>query len=162
MKLMKILALSILMFGFVQCGSNTLVKNPAFKVEKAFYNNWVGGQPGVRGTKVEVHLKEASKIIFDSLYFQGKKTRVEVFKKGKSTQIIAHFSRSKRRKKDLILDVNATKEFENTVPNLAIFPFELKENEAILSYKVEERTVYFKIGKIQKVQARSFPAQQNK
>lgn len=51
MKVMKILTILTILFGFSQCGSSSIIKNPAFKVEKAFYNNWVGGQKGVAGTK---------------------------------------------------------------------------------------------------------------
>ena len=88
MKIIKILFILTLLFGFSQCGSNTFVKNPSFKVEKAFYNHWVGGQPGVRGTKVEMHLKDASEINFDALYFQGKVTKVEVSMKDGFVQVI--------------------------------------------------------------------------
>ena len=72
MKTIKILSILVILLGFSQCGGSTLVKNPILKVEKAFYNNWFGGQPGVRGTKVEIHLKDASEVIFVALYFQGK------------------------------------------------------------------------------------------
>jgi NADH dehydrogenase/NADH:ubiquinone oxidoreductase subunit G len=162
MKSIKILSILTLLFGFSQCGSNTFVKNPTFKVEKAFYNNWVGGQPGVRGTKVEMHLKDASEINFDALYFQGKVTKVEVSMKDGFVQVIGHFSTSKTQKRDVILDLDATKELENKVPNLEKFPFELKENEAMLSYKRENKTVYFKIENIKKVRSIPFPSMNKK
>ena len=78
---MKTLSILAILLSFAQCGSSTLVQNPSFKVEKAFYNNWVGGQPGVSGTKLEIHLKNASEVIFDSLYFKNKRTKVEVLQK---------------------------------------------------------------------------------
>ena len=162
MKIMKILSILVILFSFTQCGSSVLIKNPTFKVEKVFYNHWVGGQPGVSGMKLEIHLKDASEIIFDSLYFQGKITKVEVSQKEEFTQIIGHYSTSKRQKRDLILDADATKELENTVPNLGGFPFKLKENEAMLSYKKENTTVYFKIENIKKVRSIPFPSMNKK
>jgi hypothetical protein len=162
MKIMKILSLLAILFSFTQCGTSILIKNPTFKVEKAFYNHWVGGQPGVSGMKLEIHLKDASEIIFDSLYFQEKITKVEVSQKEKFTQIIGHYSTSKRQKRDVILDADATKELENTVPNLGSFPFKLKENEAMLSYKKENKTVYFKIENIKKVRSIPFPSMNKK
>ena len=158
MKIMKILCTLTLLLGFSQCGSNTFVKNPTFKVEKAFYNNWVGGQPGVSGTKVEMHLKDASEINFDALYFQGKVTKVEVSMKDGFTQVIGHFSTSKTQKRDVILDLDATKELENKVPSLEKFPFELKENEAVLRFKKGVKTLYFKIENISKVQSMLYPS----
>ena len=155
---MKFIVVLAIAFSFLQCGSNTIVKNATFKVEKAFYNNWVGGQPGVSGTKVEIHLKEASKFVFEALYFNGKRAKVEVAQKETLTQIIAHFSTSKRINSNLILDLDATKELENTVPNLEKFPFKLKENEAILSYRKGKKIVYFKIENIKKIKLIPFPS----
>ena len=64
MKTIKFLSILFILLGFSQCGGSILVKKSILKVEKAFYNNWFGGQPGVRGTKVEIHLKDASEVIF--------------------------------------------------------------------------------------------------
>jgi hypothetical protein len=162
MRTIKILSILFLLLGFSQCGGSTLVKKSTLKVEKAFYNKWFGGQPGVRGTKVEIHLKDASEVIFVALYFQGKRTKVEVSQMEKFTRIIAHFSILKRKNRNLILDADITKELENTLPSLEEFPFQLKENEAILSYKKEGKTLYFKIENIKKLQSIPFPSMNKK
>ena len=162
MRTIKILSILFLLLGFSQCGGSTLVKKSTLKVEKAFYNKWFGGQPGVRGTKVEIHLKDASEVIFIALYFQGKRTKVEVSQMEKFTRIIAHFSTLKRKNRNLILDADITKELENTLPSLEEFPFQLKENEAILSYKKEGKTLYFKIENIKKLQSIPFPSMNKK
>ena len=162
MRTIKILSILFLLLGFSQCGGSTLVKKSTLKVEKAFYNKWFGGQRGVRGTKVEIHLKDASEVIFVALYFQGKRTKVEVSQMEKFTRIIAHFSTLKRKNRNLILDADITKELENTLPSLEEFPFQLKENEAMLSYKKENKTVYFKIENIKKVQSIPFPSMNKK
>ena len=162
MRTIKILSILFLLLGFSQCGGSTLVKKSTLKVEKAFYNKWFGGQPGISGTKVEIHLEDASEVIFVALYFQGKRTKVEVSQIEKFTRIIAHFSTSKRKNRTLILDADATKELENTLPSLEEFPFQLKENEAILSYKKEVKTLYFKIENIKKLQSIPFPSMNKK
>jgi len=162
MKIIKILSILVILVSFSQCGVSTLVKNPTLKVEKAFYNKWFGGQPGISGTKVEIHLEDASEVIFVALYFQGKRTKVEVSQIEKFTRIIAHFSTSKRKNRTLILDADATKELENTLPSLEEFPFQLKENEAMLSYKNDNKIVYFKIENIKKTQSIPFPSMNKK
>ena len=161
-KIIRISSIIVILLGFLQCGGSTLVKNPILKVEKVFYNNWVGGLPGVSGTKVEIHIEDVSEVIFVALYFQGKRTKVEVSKIEKFTRIIAHFSTSRRKNRNLILDADITKELENTLPSLEEFPFQLKENEAMLSYKKENKTVYFKIENIKKVQSIPFPSMNKK
>ena len=135
MKTIKILSILVILLGFSQCGGSILVKKSILKVEKAFYNNWFGGQPGVRGTKVEIHLKDASEVIFVALYFQGKRTKVEVSKIEKFTRIIAHFSTSKRKNRNLILNADMTKELENTLPSLEEFPFQLRKMRLYLAIK---------------------------
>jgi len=162
MKIIKTVSILVILLSFSQCGGSTLMKNPILKVEKAFYNKWVGGQPGVSGTKVEIHLEDAQEVIFVALYFQGKRTQVEVSKIDKFTQIIAHFSTSKRKHRNLFLDADIIKETGNTLPILEEFPFQLKENEAILSYKKENKTLYFKIENIKKVQSIPFPSMNKK
>ena len=162
MKIIKILSILVILVSFSQCGVSTLVKNPTLKVEKAFYNKWFGGQPGISGTKVEIHLEDASEVIFVALYFQGKRTKVEVSQIEEFTRIIAHFSTSKRKNRTLILDADATKELENTLPSLEEFPFQLKENEAMLSYKNDNKIVYFKIENIKKTQSIPFPSMNKK
>ena len=161
MKIMKILSILTILFGFSQCGSNKFVKNPSFNVDKAVYNKWVGGQPGVSGTMLEIQLKNASDIVFDSLYFQNKVTKVEIKEFNNTIQLIGHFSTSNSKiiqKRDLILDADTVRELENTLPNTDKFPFELEENEAILSFKKGDKTVYYKIKKIKKEISRPIPS----
>lgn len=155
---MKILSILTLLFGFSQCNSSKFVENPPFKVNKAFYNNWSGGQAGVSGIKLEIQLENAQEIEFDSIYFQKKKTKVEVLQKGNKTDLIGHFSTSKNINRDLILDADPTKELKNTLPTIKKFPFQLKENEAILSYKKGKKIVYFKIENIKKAKPMFFPS----
>ena len=154
---MKFLSIIAILFSFTQCGSIQLEKNPPFKIEKASYNNWVGGQPGVSGTKVEFALKENSNIDFDSIIFRNKSTKVEISTASGKMLLIGHFNTSKRQNRDLILDANVTKEMKNTLPDVKKIPFELKENEAILSYKVGNKIKYFKIKNIEKAKSVFFP-----
>lgn len=159
---MKILSILTLLFGFTQCNSSKFVETPPFKVKKAFYNYWSGGQAGVSGVKIEIHLENASEIDFDSIYFQKKKTKVEVLQKGNNTDLIGHFSTSKSIKRDLILDSDSKKEMQNSLPSLKKFPFELKEDEAILSFKKGKKTVYFKVENVKEVQPAFFPSANKK
>ena len=46
---------------------------------------------------------------------------------------------------------------KNTLPDIANFPFQLKENEAILTYKIKNKIKYFKIKNIEKAIPKFFP-----
>lgn len=159
---MKILSILAIIVSFSQCGSNKFVKNPPFSVQNATFNKWSGGQPGVSGIALQIQLINASEITFDSLYFQQKRTKVEVSQKREITQLIGHFSTSKRKEKDLIIDADPKKEMNNTPPIIEKFPFQLKENEAIVSYKIGEKTVYYKIENLKEEQPKFFPSANKK
>lgn len=148
MKTMKTILIITIFFSFTQCASSKFEEKPPFKIEKTSYNTWVGGQPGVSGTRVEIVLKEKSNINFDSLFFQKKATKVDLNLTSDKTLLIGHFNTSNRQNRDLILDDNSTKEIKNSLPKVKTFPFNLKENEAILSYKIGDKTKYFKIKNI--------------
>ena len=150
---MKILSLLTIIIGFSQCASTQLVKNPPFKVETATYNNWVGGVAGVSGTNVEIKLSEKGTVVFDSLFFRKKSTKIEV----RGTTLAAYFNTSNRAKYDVILNENPTKEINNKIPKVDKFPFDLKENEAVISYKIGTETKFFKIENIEKLKTDHLP-----
>lgn len=157
MKTMKILSILTIIIGFSQCGTTKFAKNPPFKIESATYTNWVGGVPGVSGTRVEVRLSEKEPIVFDSLYFQKKRTKIEVSIQNKIMILIGHFSTSNRKENHLILHSNTKMELKNKVPKATKFPFNLKENEAIISYKVANKVKYFKIENIKEGKRNHYP-----
>ena len=157
---MKILSIVAILFGFSQCGSTKIVKNPPFKIESAVYNHWTGGLPGVSGTRVEIRLSEKSSIAFDSLFFLNKATKVEIREEKGNTFLTAHFSTSKKRNqnRDVILHSDSKMEINNKVPVNDNFPFELKENEAIISYKIDEKTKYYKIENVEQTKSDFYPS----
>ena len=67
------------------------------------------------------------------------------------TFLIGHFNNSNREKYDIIIDADRKKEINNKPPETVKIPFELKENEAVISYKEDGKTKYFKIENIKQV-----------
>ena len=157
MKTMKILSVLAVLFGFTQCASMKLQKKAPFKIASATYNHWVGGLPGVSGTKAEIRLSEKSNITFESLYFLNKIIKVETKEEKGRTLLIANHTNTSTNKRDVILSSDSKKEMKNQLPDTKEFPFELKENEAIISYKVKDKLKYFKITNLKKVQSDFYP-----
>jgi hypothetical protein len=157
MKTMKILSIIAILFGFSQCGSTKFEKNPPFKIESATYTNWIGGVPGVSGTRVELKLATKNTIAFDSIYFQKKVTKIKIRETKGITFLTGSFNTSTRKNNTLVLHADAKMELKNKVPKIEVFPFDLTENQAIISYKVGTLTKYFKLENIQKAKEVFFP-----
>ncbi|WP_341220262.1 hypothetical protein [Polaribacter atrinae] len=150
---MKALTLLVLLFSFSQCGSTKFENKIPFTIHSAHYKNWTGGQPGVHGINVQIQLKEKSNINFDSLYFRNKVAKVE-FKN--ATLIIANYNTSNKKPSDVILHLDPKKEVQNKLPTQETFPFELSENEAVLTYQANGKTTYYKIKEIKKRESKPY------
>jgi hypothetical protein len=153
MKTMKILSVLALIFSFSQCGSTKFESNPPFKITKVEYYNWVGGVPGVRGTNVQINFKNKTTIVFDSLYFKKRATKI---KTSTPLYIIANYNTSRKLASDIIVHLDIKKEVKNKVPTINKIPFNLKENEAVLSYHENGEKKYIKIKNITKKDTSSF------
>lgn len=135
------------------CGSTTsiseynLQKKAPFKVLKSTYKNWVGGQPGVKGVLVNIEI-DNPKIVLDTVYFRNMKAPLEKSKNDSNETYVGHFT-FPNKSNDMILHGDAKKEFGNQVPDISKkIPFDLKQDEAIVSYKIKGLTKYFKISNL--------------
>lgn len=152
MKIMKLFSLLVLTISFTQCASMQFEKTPPFTIKGASYVNITGGMPGNNSTDVKIAFSSPKKVVFEKLYFMNKIIDVTIETKENSKYIIGrHYYSSGNTKYDLQLHDDPKKEYGNTTPKAEKkFPFELKENEAVLSYKEAGKTKYFKIENIKK------------
>ena len=127
-----------------------------FTITSAIYNNWAGGQPGNKGITVNIVYTSNYTIKFDSIYFSKRIAKLESNKNKEKKTISANFRSSV--KPDIILDKNTSKEINNAVPIHKKFPFELKQNEAIISYIVKGKTKYFKVKSFKKGKPVFYPS----
>lgn len=156
---MKLLGLFLITISLSQCGSSKFDDNPPFKVSKATVTNWVGGVEGASGTNVFVYVDKILKIEFDKIYYNNASTKIQIKKDANGTPIIAgYFDASTTNKpKDIVLNASSEKEFGNELPSeVKKFPFELKHNEAVISYKKGAKTLYYKVKNIQKITQKKF------
>ena len=148
---MKLLGVIFFALFFIQCATLKLEENPPFTIKDASYANWVGGMPGSGGINITFYYEANSTVVFDSIYFKGRKTKVQLRKDRKGTNLFGKFYRKTKNNNDLELNKDATKEYGNKPPkNEDEFPFQLKENEAIITYKEEGKTKYYKVENIKK------------
>ncbi|MDP5106566.1 MAG: hypothetical protein NWQ31_10410 [Polaribacter sp.] len=156
MNALKNLSVIAIAFLFYQCGSAKFEEKPPFTITSAVYNNWSGGQPGEKGSILNITYTSNYIIKFDSVYFLKKIQKIEVVKTKDKKLITANFVTSA--KPDIILDVNASNEMANPVPEIKKFPFELNQNDAIISYIVKGKTKYYKIKGIKKGKSIFYPS----
>lgn len=156
MKAIKILSILLIVTSFIQCKSIKFIKNPPFKITNATYENWTGGVPGVSGTNVKIYYSSDTEIKFHQIYYANKIVTLEVKKTLDSKVLVGYFNTSTN-KKELILHSNSTKEIKNSLPEIKEFPFQLKENQAVISYYVGKKINYFKIKNLLKQNGETYP-----
>jgi len=138
----------LLSFSFC-CASKKNVKTDLqdkhpFAVTNSTYKTWVGGQPGVRGISIYITI-DNSEIKLDSVFFRNMKTELNKEINSDPSVFVGSFMLPNT-EKEFILDENPIKEYGNKVPSTTlIIPFELKEDEAVISYTFEGENIYYKI-----------------
>ena len=118
----------------------------SFVLNESYYKHWVAGvKGGGSGITLFFSIKNNNKNVeFDSAYFRGMQTKLD-FKK---TGYAANFKTKANQKEDVIMSNDKNAEFGNQLPSKADFPFQLKDNECVISYIEDNTTKYFKIENI--------------
>ena len=128
------------------CKSSKFKKKLPFKIEKGFYQNWTGGQPGVGGIRFEFIISDLSENVeFKNIYFKNNKEQLYLRKSDNNNVVTANISKENADRINLIMHIDATKEFNNTLPNTSDFPFKLKNNECVISYLESDIENFYKL-----------------
>ncbi len=144
---------------FIQCNSTKIsfqTKIP-FKITESYYQDWVGGIPGVFGTRIQLIIDDLKPdIIPDSLFFRDKRLEIEMRTDQKQTVWVAHYNN--KPKKDFNMTDRPVGEYGNTPPKMTNFPFDLEKNNAVLSYYYKGILNYYKIENLHKKESLAYPA----
>ena len=158
---------ALLIMGLMSCSSQkTLESQPPFSVERPTVQYWEGGREesgfGMR-FRARWNPKDPVAIQADSLFFRGKRYKLEVT--DSETGFILQASRDEypREKPDIIMHADSTREIGNQppkpLPSPKAFPFDLEPDEAVISYilKAEGKKYYAKITGIVEQPSRIYP-----
>ena len=143
--------MTFLLVSFSNCGSSQQSKaisfeeNPPFTISEIFSQDWVAGvQEGGSGTNVSITLNGLSnEVQIKEIYFRKKKVNATQRPNVKSAYM-GYFKNDLVR--DVIMDNDPVKESKNT-PS-APFPFDLGQNEAVISYVMNGSTKYVRMSNI--------------
>ena len=160
---MKPLLITCVILLFAQCGSSKadeqekypLDPNPPFTVKDVYSQKWVAGvQGGGSGTNVHFTLVDFSRdVVIDKVYFRGQVTKVQQSPQT-GNQFVGYFKNETGR--DVIMDIDPAKEAANT-PKTP-FPFELQDNEAVLSFLDGNFVRYSKVVNIREEEMLAYPS----
>jgi hypothetical protein len=151
----------LVMTMFTQCSSaQQFDKESPFTISKAYYQDWVGGRQGSSGTLItfEIASEISKEVKLDSLFFNHKICKLEASSFNKKYSITGNFSKTTYVERNIIMDVNPQKEMANKVPDVTTnFPFELTDNECVISYTIKEKKHYYKVTNLKKEKTIYYP-----
>ena len=160
-KIIAFSCISLLLFSFSNCGSgNTetstffFEQNPPFSVEEASYQQWTAGTPeGGSGVNVFINFSDIQEgVVFKEIYFNNMKTEV-VMSPTVRVQYVGYFKNEPKR--DVIMDSNPINEAANTPPKK--IPFQLNDDDAVISYEFNGEMGYFKIENLEQKKMLAYP-----
>lgn len=152
-KIISIGMLAITSIVLMCCGSSkapnesSLQNNPPFKVVEATYSKQLDEQTGINNILIRISINNP-KILLDTVYFRNNSTILKLDKSNSNLTYIGSIVLPGKNK-NFILNLDSKKEYGNQVPDISRkIPFELKENEAIVSYLLHNKRTYFKISHV--------------
>lgn len=143
----KAILIAFVTILLIQCKSTQFDAKPPFNIIDATYNNWVGGQKGVSGIRLVFNFEAQETVTFQKVYFANKEGSLESANKDGKKVLTGHISTSTT--SDITIDFDTKKEVKNKLPE-STFPFELKENEAVISYLQNGVTKFYKVKNVTK------------
>jgi len=153
-----LLILMVIMASFSQCASTyKLQKKAPTSLGEAYFEQWVSGMAqGPSGINIFINVND-DKIQLDSVYFRGKAAKLDADKSNKQLYIGRFVSKSTEIR-DNIMHNEGKEEYGNQAPEIPKkIPFELKANECIVSYRLNGKTLYYKIPDLKQKESKDHP-----
>jgi hypothetical protein len=116
------------------------------EIQSVFYHKEKNGtKSSVINFYIEFKNPLSANIKLEKIYFHNQESPVQEItpKDFKSTFLQSN------KKEDLIMDKNPAKEYGNKAPVVSKSKFNLKPNEAVLEYKKDSKTLFYKILNVQ-------------
>ncbi|OUR98080.1 hypothetical protein A9Q86_13545 [Flavobacteriales bacterium 33_180_T64] len=164
MQFIKYISVSIVSsLLFMQCSSaQKFQKKAPVDLDNGYCQRWVSGVQG-GGSGLNLFLPTTvstyDHIRLDSVYFRGKVVKLEVVESNGAMTYIGRFKTEFNMPNNVILSSDMKAESKNTLSmQEPVIPFELKDNECVISYKKGLRTQYYKIDNIEERSPLNYPS----
>ena len=162
MKLVKqilfLIIITLVTISFSQCAvTQKLQKAIALEFGEAYSQTWVGGVKG-SGSGINLYIPvktHETDIVLDSVYYKGKKVKLE---EANPNLYVGRFSMTTT-KPDIVMSNKPYAEYGNKVPEIQQNgPFDLQDDECVLSYTEGKKRKYYKISGIIKKEPIFYPS----
>jgi len=160
----NIFLLSVILFSLSSCAGGketgfSFDQEPPFTLGDVFYQDWVAGvRKGGSGTNIYITIDSyADDVVIMDIYFRNKKLKAQNSPQNRDQYIGYHKNQPKP---NIIMDIDPVKESQNIPPES--FPFQLEEDEAVLSYLHNEEVKFLKISKMEQKPMIAYPGVNSK
>ena len=158
-QILGVVSLFVVVASFSQCSSAQRFQDKSpITLGEVYYQRWIAGVQG-GGSGLNIFIPTSDNTVkLDSVYFKGKVTKLEV-RSGKKLLYIGRFTSDFNQRRDIIMSNEPNAEFNNPIPKpIKKIPFELKDNECVISYIQDNKTKYFKIDNVIKKDLIPYPS----
>lgn len=151
----------LIMGIILQCSSSknaseyNLEKTNPIQFEEPYFQSWIAGIQG-GGSGINLYLPSNDTTLkLDSVYFRGMISKVKII----NTGYISHFKTNLNQRDDIIMSDEENAEYGNQLPSKdERLPFQLKDNECVISYTEDDITKYFKVINLIEVPIALYPS----
>ena len=156
MRLKQVLLFLFVVCSFAKCTTLKLTEKAPFTITEATYQNWVGGQPGVRGTNLSIGIEALNGVFIQHVYYKNAKHTPSIETRKGNTYVIVNSTESRSNHIEE-LTLAPKKQQDKSQGVKEEFPFALKINEAVIAYVVGQKTRYYKVTQIKKSETIFYP-----
>lgn len=151
-KIFRFLFLIVISVSFSQCASTMKLQRKApVNFGEVYTQNWIAGvKGGGSGTNIFIEITENTEIVLDSVYFKGKVSKLDV-KSANNKVFIGRFLSNSNTKQKHFEEIKEA----NTLSTE--FPFNLKDDECVVSYLQSNKRKYYKLDNIKERQVEALP-----
>jgi hypothetical protein len=160
----NIFSLSVILFGLSSCAGGketgfSFDQEPPFTLGDVYYQDWVAGvRKGGSGTNIYITIDSyVDEVVIMDIYFRNKKLKAQNSYQNRD-QYVGYLKNQPG--PDIIMDIDPVKESQNIPPES--FPFQLEEDEAVLSYLHNEEVKFLKISKMEQKPMIAYPGVNSK
>ncbi|MDP5158469.1 MAG: hypothetical protein NWQ07_07830 [Flaviramulus sp.] len=148
-----ILIISLVMMSFSQCNNKLELQGILpLELDEVYFKEWSNPARFTgSGLNLFIPIKSNSdQFVLDSVYFKDKQVKLEYVN---DTLAVGRFKTKTNQPQEIVMSNQPHAEYGNSLPQiLKKPPFQIKDDEAIISYKKSNKTKYFKISNIKKRQ----------
>ncbi|WP_299223659.1 hypothetical protein [uncultured Psychroserpens sp.] len=150
----------VIMTSFSRCmpSQYQLQKESSINFDEAYSQKWTSGiKDGGSGVDVFITVNDSS-IQLDSMYFREQRVKLNLIE-GNKRLYVGRFKIIGNQQHDIILSSDSKEEHDNTMPKKRQeIPFDLQDNECVISYIKANKTYYYKILNIEMRQPLNYPS----